>query len=60
MPQDKAGVFKNKFISKFQPHAVLKREKQDGRHGNTPKRFLVRNQNYMNFTVKINVRKILK
>jgi hypothetical protein len=33
-------VFKN-FTRKFQPQAVLKREKQDGRHGNTPKRFLV-------------------
>jgi hypothetical protein len=37
-----------------------KGEKQDGRHGNTPKRFLVRNQNFTHFTAKINVKGILK
>jgi hypothetical protein len=32
-----------------------KGEKQDGRHGNTPKRFLVQNWNFIDFTVKIGV-----
>jgi hypothetical protein len=39
IPQSKATRFKKNFISKFQPHAESKREKQDGRHGKTPETF---------------------
>jgi hypothetical protein len=43
IPQDKATVFKKYLQANFSRMRWLKGEKQDGRHGNTPKRFLVQN-----------------
>jgi hypothetical protein len=43
IPQDEATVFKRFYKQISATCGVKKKKKQDGRHGNAPKRFLVRN-----------------